>query len=84
LVDEAASKIKMEIDSLPFEIDQVQRKLLQLRIEEQALTRERDKASKARLEELRREVGELNEQRDACARSGCARKRSSSGCARTK
>jgi ATP-dependent Clp protease ATP-binding subunit ClpB len=64
LVDEAASKIKMEIDSLPFEIDQVQRKLLQLRIEEQALTRERDKASKARLEELRREVGELNEQRD--------------------
>ncbi len=64
LVDEAASKIKMEIDSLPFEIDQVQRKLLQLRIEEQALTRERDKASKARLEELRREVGELNDQRD--------------------
>ncbi|HEX3854994.1 MAG TPA: Clp protease N-terminal domain-containing protein, partial [Polyangiaceae bacterium] len=43
LVDEAASKIKMEIDSLPFEIDQVPRKLLQLRIEEQALTRERDK-----------------------------------------
>ena len=64
LVDEAASKIKMEIDSLPFEIDQVQRKLLQLRIEEQALTRERDKGSKARLEELRREVSELNEQRD--------------------
>jgi ATP-dependent Clp protease ATP-binding subunit ClpB len=64
LVDEAASKIKMEIDSLPFEIDQVQRKLLQLRIEEQALTRERDKGSKARLGELRREVGELNEQRD--------------------
>ncbi len=64
LVDEAASKIKMEIDSLPFEIDQVQRKLLQLRIEEQALKRERDKGSKARLEELHREVGELNEQRD--------------------
>ncbi len=64
LVDEAASKIKMEIDSLPFEIDQVQRKLLQLRIEEQALTRERDKASKARLDELRREVSELNGQRD--------------------
>jgi ATP-dependent Clp protease ATP-binding subunit ClpB len=64
LVDEAASKIKMEIDSLPFEIDQVERKLLQLRIEEQALTRERDKGSKARLEELRREVAELNGQRD--------------------
>ncbi len=64
LVDEAASKIKMEIDSLPFEIDQVERKLLQLRIEEQALTRERDKGSKTRLEELHKEVGELNEQRD--------------------
>jgi len=64
LVDEAASKIKMEIDSLPFEIDQIQRKLLQLRIEEQALSRERDKASKARLEDLRREVAELNEQRE--------------------
>lgn len=64
LVDEAASKIKMEIDSLPFEIDQVQRKLLQLRIEEQALNRERDKGSKTRLEDLRREVAELNQQRD--------------------
>src|SRR5262249_34596177 len=59
LVDEAASKIKMEIDSLPFAIDQLERKLLQLRIEEQALKRERDKSSKTRLDELHREVGEL-------------------------
>lgn len=65
LVDEAASKIKMEIDSLPFEIDQLDRKLLQLRIEEQALKRERDAHSKSRLEELKREVSELNSQRDA-------------------
>jgi ATP-dependent Clp protease ATP-binding subunit ClpB len=64
LVDEAASKIKMEIDSLPAEIDQVERKLLQLRIEEQALKRERDKASKARLDELEREVAELAEERE--------------------
>jgi ATP-dependent Clp protease ATP-binding subunit ClpB len=64
LVDEAASKIKMEIDSLPFEIDQLERKLMQLRIEEQALKRERDDASKARLSELARELGELSSQRD--------------------
>jgi ATP-dependent Clp protease ATP-binding subunit ClpB len=64
LVDEAASKIKMEIDSLPFEIDQFERRLMQLRIEEQALKRERDDASKARLAELSREIAELSAQRD--------------------
>jgi ATP-dependent Clp protease ATP-binding subunit ClpB len=65
LVDEAASKIKMEIDSMPFEIDQLERKILQLRIEEQALRRERDKASKTRLEELQREVAELSDKKDS-------------------
>ncbi len=65
LVDEAASKIKMEIDSMPFEIDQLERKLLQLKIEEQALKRERDTHSKSRLAELKREVAELNSKRDA-------------------
>jgi ATP-dependent Clp protease ATP-binding subunit ClpB len=64
LVDEAASKIKMEIDSLPFEIDQLERRLMQLRIEEQALKREQDEASKSRLHELSREIAELSEQRD--------------------
>jgi len=64
LVDEAASKIKMEIDSLPFEIDQLERRLMQLRIEEQALKRERDDGSKTRLGELSREVAELSSQRD--------------------
>jgi ATP-dependent Clp protease ATP-binding subunit ClpB len=64
LVDEAASKIKMEIDSLPVEIDQIERRLLQLRIEEQALKKERDKASQARLEDLKREIAEQSEQRD--------------------
>src|SRR6187549_1356915 len=64
LVDEAASKIKMEIDSLPLPIDQIERKLLQLQIEQQALSKERDKGSKARLEELSREVGELSGERD--------------------
>ncbi|HKQ69361.1 MAG TPA: ATP-dependent chaperone ClpB [Polyangiaceae bacterium] len=65
LVDEAASKIKMEIDSMPGEIDQVERRLMQFRIEEEALKKERDAASKSRLEEIRREVAELGEQRDA-------------------
>ncbi|HVW26166.1 MAG TPA: ATP-dependent chaperone ClpB [Polyangiaceae bacterium] len=65
LVDEAASKIKMEIDSLPFEIDQLERRILQLRIEDQALKRERDKASKSRLDELHREIAELSGKRDA-------------------
>ncbi len=64
LVDEAASKIKMEIDSLPFEIDQLERRLIQLKVEEQALKRERDKASQGRLQELQRELAELNAQRD--------------------
>jgi ATP-dependent Clp protease ATP-binding subunit ClpB len=65
LVDEAASKIKMEIESMPYEIDQVERKLLQLRIEEQALKKEKDKASKARLQDLGREIADLSEKRDA-------------------
>jgi ATP-dependent Clp protease ATP-binding subunit ClpB len=64
LVDEAASKIRMEIDSMPAEIDATERKLMQLKIEEQALKKERDAASKARLDELRREMAELTEQRD--------------------
>jgi ATP-dependent Clp protease ATP-binding subunit ClpB len=64
LVDEAASKIKMEIDSMPIPIDQANRNLLKLQIEEQALKRESDKASKARLLELKREISDLTEQRD--------------------
>jgi ATP-dependent Clp protease ATP-binding subunit ClpB len=65
LVDEAASKIKMEIDSMPVEIDSVERKLTQLQIEEQALKKEKDAASKARLKELVHELSELKEKRDA-------------------
>jgi len=63
LVDEAASRVKMEIDSMPFEIDQLERRLIQLQIEEQALERERDKSSRARLDELKHEIEELMGQR---------------------
>ncbi len=62
LVDEAASRLRIEIDSLPQEIDQVERKMVQLRIEEQALGREKDKASKERLAALRAELAQLSEQ----------------------
>ena len=62
LVDEAAAKIKMEIDSLPTDIDVVQRRLTQLQIEQEALKKERDGASKARLHDLRKEVSDLEEQ----------------------
>jgi ATP-dependent Clp protease ATP-binding subunit ClpB len=61
LVDEAAAKIKMEVDSMPAEIDAVQRKLMQLQIEEQALKKERDAASRTRLEDVKRQIAELEE-----------------------
>ncbi|MDC0749792.1 ATP-dependent chaperone ClpB [Polyangium mundeleinium] len=65
LVDEAASRIRMEIESLPTPIDNVERQLVKLGMEEQALQREPDKASKARLEDLKREIAELQSKRDA-------------------
>jgi ATP-dependent Clp protease ATP-binding subunit ClpB len=65
LVDEAASRIRMEIDSLPTPIDQVERELLKLQMEEQALKRESDKASRVRLDEVKREIAERQTERDA-------------------
>ncbi len=66
LVDEAASQLKMEIESQPEELDQIERKILQLNIEKQALSRETDKASKERLGgKLERELSELQGTRDA-------------------
>ncbi len=61
LVDEAAAKIKMEVDSMPAEIDAVTRRLMQLQIEAQALKKERDPASKARLDDVKRQIAELEE-----------------------
>jgi ATP-dependent Clp protease ATP-binding subunit ClpB len=65
LIDEAASKLKIEIDSLPTEIDEVDRRILQLEIERTSLEKESDDASKARLEALERELAELREQSGA-------------------
>ncbi|MDQ4130744.1 MAG: AAA family ATPase, partial [Actinomycetota bacterium] len=62
LVDEAASRLRIEIDSMPTEIDEVDRRVRQLEIERAALTKETDQASRERLEKLKRELADLNEQ----------------------
>ena len=59
LVDEACAMIRTEIDSMPQELDEVTRKMMQLQIEEQALMKEKDAASQKRLEQLRRDLKEL-------------------------
>ncbi|HSV57164.1 MAG TPA: ATP-dependent chaperone ClpB [Magnetospirillaceae bacterium] len=64
LVDEAASRIKMEIESQPTELDQAERRILQLTIERQALSKETDSASRDSLSKLERELGELQGKRD--------------------
>ncbi len=61
LIDEAASRLRIEIDSMPIEIDEVERRILQLEIERQALKREEDKASRDRLAQLEREIENLRE-----------------------
>ncbi|MHB9151172.1 MAG: ATP-dependent chaperone ClpB [Spirochaetales bacterium] len=65
LVDEAASRLKMEIESQPTELDVIERKLIQLRMEAQALKKEVDPASIERLSRLEKEISELSERRDA-------------------
>ncbi|HEY6906800.1 MAG TPA: AAA family ATPase, partial [Ignavibacteriaceae bacterium] len=64
LVDEAASKLRIEIDSMPEELDTLERKIKQLEIEREALKREKDEASAKRLSELKRELGDLVEERN--------------------
>jgi ATP-dependent Clp protease ATP-binding subunit ClpB len=65
LIDEAASRLKMEIESLPTPIDQIDRRLVALEIEKQALGKEHDKASAGRLREVTREIADLREQSQA-------------------
>src|SRR5437667_36093 len=64
LVDEAASRLRIEIDSLPEEIDQLERRIVQLQIERQALLKDKDKAAKERLKTLEAQIAELREQSD--------------------
>ncbi|MGB8952336.1 MAG: Clp protease N-terminal domain-containing protein [Candidatus Aminicenantales bacterium] len=65
LVDEAASCIRIEIDSMPEEVDELERRVLQLEIERQALKKEKDQSSKERLEKLSRELADLKEKSGA-------------------
>ncbi|HYR19401.1 MAG TPA: ATP-dependent chaperone ClpB [Myxococcales bacterium] len=65
LIDEAASRLRMEIDSMPADMDEVRRKVLQLQIEEQALKKESDPVSKGRLAELQKEIAQLGEKLSA-------------------
>jgi ATP-dependent Clp protease ATP-binding subunit ClpB len=64
LVDEAASRLKIELDSLPTEIDQLERQIMQLEMEKQALKKEKDAASKERLAKLEKELADLKEHSD--------------------
>jgi ATP-dependent Clp protease ATP-binding subunit ClpB len=62
LIDEAASRLRMEIDSKPAELDEIDRKIMQLEIEREALKKERDEASRERLARLEKELAELREE----------------------
>ena len=64
LIDEAASKLRTEIDSLPAELDEVQRRIMQLEIEREALRKETDQASKERLSKLEKDLADRKEERD--------------------
>ena len=65
LVDEAAASLRMQIDSLPVEIDEIERRIVQLEIERQALLKESDEHSKARLEQIEEQLASLREQSSA-------------------
>jgi ATP-dependent Clp protease ATP-binding subunit ClpB len=62
LIDEAASRLRMEIDSKPAELDEIDRKIMQLEIEREALKKEKDEASKDRLQRLEKDLAELQEE----------------------
>lgn len=64
LIDEACAKLRMEMDSMPSELDEVERKLRQLEIEKYSLAKEEDKLSKQRLEKINEEIAELTEKRN--------------------
>ena len=65
LIDEAAARLKMEIDSMPAPIDKLERRIVSLQIEQQALAKEKDEASKERLDEVADEIANLREQASA-------------------
>ena len=67
LVDEAAAKLRTEMESMPAELDEVKRRVMQLEIEREALKRETDQASRERLQKLEKELAEVKDKRDDAA-----------------
>ncbi len=84
LMDEAAAKIRMEIDSMPAELDEISRKIMQLEIEKQALTKEEDNGSKNRLAHIDQELAELKAKNDAMRAQWETEKQSIAGLKRIK
>ena len=85
LIDEAASRIRIEIDSLPQEIDVLEREILQLEIERQALSRETDEKSKERLNDIEKRIADLNEKSSGDeGQVAIAKKKRSKRCATAK
>jgi ATP-dependent Clp protease ATP-binding subunit ClpB len=84
LVDEAASKIRIEIDSLPTEIDEVKRRTMQLRIERESLRKEKDAAAKERRKALEAEVSELEEREREMTEQWEAEKQAIAGISQTR
>ena len=78
LIDEAAARLRTEIDSMPAELDEVQRRIMQLEIEREALRKEKDKASKERLQKLEKELADLKEEKTSCRCTGSRRRTPSS------
>jgi ATP-dependent Clp protease ATP-binding subunit ClpB len=74
LIDEAASRLRMQVDSKPEELDEIDRRIMQLKIEQEALKKETDPASKDRLKKLASELAELQERSDALTRRWRAEK----------
>ena len=78
LMDEAASRLRMQVDSKPEELDELDRRIMQLKIEREALKKEKDDASKDRLERLENDLAGLEEEVDrADGHAGRRRRRSS-------
>jgi ATP-dependent Clp protease ATP-binding subunit ClpB len=84
LVDEAASRLRMEIDSMPIELDELERRRIQLEIEREALRKETDDASRLRLDGLERELAEVGEEASAMKQRWSAEKDAISGVRATK
>ncbi|MEO0882160.1 MAG: ATP-dependent chaperone ClpB [Pseudomonadota bacterium] len=84
LMDEAASRLRMQVDSKPEELDEIDRRLMQLRIEAEALKKEKDDASKDRLSTIETEIGELQSQSDELTAVWAAEKNKLKGAASAK